>query len=51
MEFKFGQLTFTSKFDSGNLAKVDKISRNDDDDDEPSSSQYYSLITSYHNVS
>ena len=33
MEARVGNLIFTSKFDSGNLAKVEKVTR--DDDDEP----------------
>ncbi|CAL1538199.1 unnamed protein product [Lymnaea stagnalis] len=30
MEIKFGSLCFTSKFDSGNLAKVEKVSKDDE---------------------
>ncbi|XP_055956160.1 cytosolic carboxypeptidase-like protein 5 [Patella vulgata] len=31
MEFRFGNLLFTSKFDSANLAQVEKTTRDDDD--------------------
>jgi len=33
MEFRCGGLLFTSKFDSGNLARVEKVSKDEDDDD------------------
>ena len=33
MEFRCGGLLFTSKFDSGNLARVEKVSRDDDEED------------------
>jgi len=32
MEVRCGALLFTSKFDSGNLAKVEKVVRSEDDD-------------------
>ncbi|XP_074640574.1 cytosolic carboxypeptidase-like protein 5 isoform X1 [Tubulanus polymorphus] len=32
MEFRSGGLLFTSKFDSGNLAKVEKVAKDEDDD-------------------
>ena len=32
MDFRFGNLVFTSKIDSGNLARVEKVTRDDDDD-------------------
>ena len=32
MEARFGSLLFTSKFDSGNLARVEKVIRDDDED-------------------
>ena len=32
MEVRCGPLLFTSKFDSGNLAKVEKVARSDDED-------------------
>lgn len=32
MEVRFGNLTFTSKFDSGNLARVEKVSKEDDEE-------------------
>ncbi|VDH95469.1 Hypothetical predicted protein [Mytilus galloprovincialis] len=35
MEFRVGNLLFTSKFDSGNLTKVEKVSR-DEEEDAPS---------------
>ena len=31
METRIGGLVFTSKFDSGNLARVEKVSRDDED--------------------
>ena len=31
MELRCGSLFFTSKFDSGNLARVEKVTRGDDD--------------------
>ena len=33
MEFRCGGLFFTSKFDSGNLARVEKTSRDEEDDE------------------
>lgn len=33
MEFQFGELTFTSQFDSGNLANVEKISKDEEEPD------------------
>jgi len=33
MEARCGGLLFTSKFDSGNLARVEKVSKDDDDED------------------
>ena len=33
MESRVGGLLFTSKFDSGNLARVEKVSRDDEDSD------------------
>ena len=33
METRCGGLFFTSKFDSGNLAKVEKVGKDSDDDD------------------
>lgn len=30
IEVRFGSLVFTSKFDSGNLARVEKVCRDDD---------------------
>ena len=33
MEFRCGGLYFTSKFDSGNLARVEKTQREDDDEE------------------
>lgn len=33
MEFQFGGLTFTSQFDSGNLANVEKISKDEEEPD------------------
>ena len=33
MEFRCGGLLFTSKFDSGNLARVEKVSKDDDEED------------------
>lgn len=33
MEIRCGGLLFTSKFDSGNLARVEKASKDEDDDD------------------
>ncbi|KAL5016457.1 hypothetical protein ScPMuIL_006046 [Solemya velum] len=38
MEFRVGGLLFTSKFDSGNLARVEKVTRDDDDE----SANYFS---------
>ena len=32
MEVRCGALLFTSKFDSGNLARVEKVVRSEDDD-------------------
>ena len=32
IEIRFGSLVFTSKFDSGNLARVEKVVRDDDCD-------------------
>ena len=34
MEVKIGPLTFSSKFDSGNLARVERVGKPDDADDE-----------------
>jgi hypothetical protein len=33
MEIRCGGLYFTSKFDSGNLARVEKVPRDDDESD------------------
>ncbi len=33
MEVRCGNLFFTSKFDSGNLARVEKVVKEDGDDD------------------
>ena len=33
METRFGNLLFTSKFDSGNLARVEKVTKDDEDGD------------------
>ena len=33
MEARVGGLLFTSKFDSGNLARVEKVSKEEDDSD------------------
>ena len=32
MEYRSGGLLFTSKFDSGNLARVERVHHDDDDD-------------------
>ena len=32
MEIRFGNLLFTSKFDSGNLARVEKVQNNEESD-------------------
>lgn len=36
MEFRCGGLLFTSKFDSGNLARVEKVSRDGEEEEESS---------------
>ena len=33
MEIRCGGLLFTSKFDSGNLARVEKVSKDEDEED------------------
>ncbi|XP_053394186.1 cytosolic carboxypeptidase-like protein 5 isoform X3 [Mercenaria mercenaria] len=43
MEARCGGLLFTSKFDSGNLARVEKVSK-DDDDDDSGGGKYFSEI-------
>ena len=35
VEIRCGGLVFTSKIDSGNLARVEKVSKDDDDDTGP----------------
>ncbi|XP_025109190.1 cytosolic carboxypeptidase-like protein 5 isoform X2 [Pomacea canaliculata] len=41
MEARFGNLTFTSKFDSGNLARVEKVSKEDDEEVSNANVNYY----------
>lgn len=36
MECRVGGLLFTSKFDSGNLARVERVGRDDDEDQQQS---------------
>ncbi|XP_060603344.1 cytosolic carboxypeptidase-like protein 5 isoform X5 [Ruditapes philippinarum] len=43
MEARCGGLLFTSKFDSGNLARVEKVTK-DDDDDDSGGGKYFSEI-------
>ncbi|XP_052225605.1 cytosolic carboxypeptidase-like protein 5 isoform X2 [Dreissena polymorpha] len=43
MEFRCGGLLFTSKFDSGNLARVEKVSR-DEEEEESSGGKYFSEL-------
>lgn len=45
MEARVGNLIFTSKFDSGNLAKVEKVTR--DDDDEPVNTSKMTMFFSF----
>lgn len=45
METRCGGLLFTSKFDSGNLARVEKVSKDDDDEDSGGKMIYISLLT------
>ena len=42
METRIGNLTFTSKFDSGNLSRVEKVSK-DDEEEETNRSKFISL--------
>ncbi|KAL4236440.1 Cytosolic carboxypeptidase-like protein 5 [Mactra antiquata] len=44
METRCGGLFFTSKFDSGNLARVEKASKDDDDEDSGGGGRYFGDI-------
>jgi hypothetical protein len=48
METRIGNLTFTSKFDSGNLARVEKVSKDEDEEQSNSSkSIHLSLLLAF----
>ena len=46
METRIGSLIFTSKFDSGNLARVEKVAK-DDDEDVSNSSKICMILSFY----
>lgn len=47
METRCGGLLFTSKFDSGNLARVEKVSKDDDDEDSGGGKYYNEIKADY----